>query len=66
MNPTDMKPNKCCFCGKEFFGWGNNPWPARKDYTAVCCNECNITVVIPARIEQVKKEYKNYGTEQSK
>lgn len=21
---------KCCFCGREFNDWGNNPWPVKK------------------------------------
>ena len=66
-----MKPtSKCCFCGKEFTGWGNNPWPANKEYDATCCDECNITVVIPARVKQAQydyvKDYAEYDPEQSK
>lgn len=41
---------KCCICGKEFTGWGNNPWPAFKDPDAVCCDECNANEVIPMRM----------------
>lgn len=38
---------KCCICGKEFEGWGNNPWPLEGDE---CCDDCNYEYVIPARI----------------
>lgn len=39
---------KCCICGREFEGWGNNPWPVESE--GECCDECNIEIVIPARI----------------
>lgn len=35
---------KCCICKKEFNGYGNNPYPLRT--TGVCCDECNILVVL--------------------
>ena len=41
----------CCICGKEFKGYGNNPYPVNKEEGARCCDECNDKVVIPARIE---------------
>ena len=49
---------KCCLCGKEFKGWGNNPYGALnqksepiawKD-TDCCCDDCNINIVIPGRM----------------
>ena len=45
-----MEKKICCICGKEFEGWGNNPYPVVKDEDARCCDECNDEVVIPARI----------------
>ena len=42
---------KCCFCGKVVKGFGNNPYPANKDDNAMCCDDCNSSIVIPARIE---------------
>lgn len=47
---------KCCFCGDKIVGWGNNPWPANKDEDAVCCDYCNRTVVVPARLEELAKQ----------
>ena len=52
-----MKTN-CCICGKEIIGFGNNPWPIKN--SGCCCDECNSTVVIQARIEMlIKGENKN-------
>ena len=38
---------KCCICGKEFNGYGNNALPI-KDGT--CCDKCNKVFVFPARL----------------
>lgn len=41
----------CCLCGKEVINsWGNNPWPLSHDAEERCCDECNATMVIPARL----------------
>lgn len=40
----------CCLCGKTVNGWGNNPWPLNNDPKAECCDVCNETKVIPARL----------------
>lgn len=48
-----MDPNtpwKCCICGGYFRGWGNNPDPIPANKDARCCDICNMTTVIPARI----------------
>jgi hypothetical protein len=51
------KQIKCCLCGKlipiEVSGWslGNNAEPLVNN--GRCCNECNQTRVIPARLDQV-------------
>ena len=44
----------CCFCGLPFYGYGNNAEPVIKN--GVCCDECNLKKVIPARIKQLKGE----------
>lgn len=39
---------ECCICKKKYKGYGNNPFPldsADKE----CCDDCNLTKVIPAR-----------------
>lgn len=42
---------KCDICGKEFQGYGNNPAPLEGK---VCCDNCNKTYVIPARLKQLE------------
>lgn len=43
---------KCCICGREFEGWGNNVEPLAEGQ---CCDECN-KKVIKARIEEIYKK----------
>jgi len=41
----------CVLCGTEFLEWGNDPWPlAQKGW---CCDRCNATRVIPARLKRL-------------
>lgn len=40
---------KCCICGIEIKGYGNNPEPVRHD--GECCDSCNGMYVIPARLK---------------
>lgn len=44
---------ECCICGKKFTGWGNNPYPVVDDENARCCDMCNETKVLPARLAQM-------------
>lgn len=52
------KTKKCCICGKEFEGWGNNPYGALDKNgnviqwaeDDVCCDECDSTYVISGRL----------------
>lgn len=49
-----MKNKKpiCCFCGKECNDlYGNNPYPVSKNDKDRCCDFCNMTIVIPKRLE---------------
>jgi len=43
---------KCSLCRRNFYGFGNNPYPLcdREDYKAKCCDKCNFTKVLPARM----------------
>ena len=38
---------KCCICGEEINGYGNNAEPLAE---GECCDRCNIEVVIPYRL----------------
>lgn len=46
---------KCVICNKEYEGYGNNAEPIAK---GMCCDNCNITYVIPARLKQLRVENK--------
>lgn len=59
-----MEKIKCCICGKEIVGYGNNPWPINDDENARCCDECNINTVLPARFHDIMRRSSG-GTEQS-
>lgn len=49
-----MKQNgKCCFCGRPYANYGNNPDPVDMREDARCCNMCNANIVLPARIGYV-------------
>ena len=43
----------CCFCHKHFVGFGNDPWPAFMGDGSYCCDDCNMEIVIPARIKYI-------------
>ena len=45
------KEQKCCLCGREIIGHGNNADPVAKGR---CCNECNITKVVPERAKRME------------
>lgn len=51
-----MDVYRCCICGDTFEGFGNNPWPIVYDEKARCCDDCNATVVIPARLERLEND----------
>lgn len=41
---------KCVICGRKFSGYGNNADPVAK---GECCDDCNVNVVVPARIRMI-------------
>lgn len=45
-----MHEYDCVLCGDHFTGWGNNPAPLAED--GDCCDNCNATKVIPARLAE--------------
>ena len=58
---------KCCICGAEIIGYGNNPngavWKdadgniieAEFDHKSRCCDDCDQRYVIPGRIYRLYK-----------
>jgi CobQ-like glutamine amidotransferase family enzyme len=48
----DTKTKKCCICGGVIAGFGNNAEPVKEGR---CCGFCNATVVIPARIKNMRE-----------
>ena len=40
---------KCCICGENYKGYGNNPDPVKEE--GRCCDNCN-WIVIKERIKQ--------------
>ena len=42
---------KCCFCGGDAGKYGSDPWPIYWGGKKRCCDECNLTYVIPARLD---------------
>ena len=50
---------KCCICGKHTIGWGTNKHlgndPRPINDLGQCCDFCNNYLVVPARIDQLKK-----------
>lgn len=49
----DKTTNVCAICKKSFQGEGNNPHPVVKSNEAVCCDACNLYVVMPARLKEL-------------
>lgn len=44
---------RCCFCGEEIIGYGNNPLPFGNSGDR-CCDVCNEMFVIPGRLAQLQ------------
>jgi len=51
----------CCICSlqilKDYMGWarGHNPAPVFTGRGERCCDSCNTTIVIPARIADLRR-----------
>jgi hypothetical protein len=52
---------QCCFCKKPIQGYGNDPYPVNRDWHARCCDECNATKVIAARLDEMFGGRKDEG-----
>jgi len=49
-NNTTMDNQKCCLCEEEMDDMGNNPEPLMDGPEDRCCDYCNRTKVVPARL----------------
>ena len=47
-------PFKCVLCKKQKYGFGNNPVPCCMD--GRCCDDCNRSKVVPARVSELAKD----------
>lgn len=48
----------CCICHKEVEEFGNDPWPVNIDDNAECCDACDMSVVVTARLNDLKRSTK--------
>lgn len=55
----DNKVKRCCICGKEIKGVGNDPYPVREE--GRCCQYCNYTIVLPERVRLSKQNLYEQG-----
>jgi hypothetical protein len=59
-NAQNEEKLNCCLCGAEIkedaLGWkyGHNPAPYGEDDDR-CCTQCNMTIVIPTRLNHATK-----------
>ena len=54
----ENEQHTCFICWENFTGYGNNPAPVTN--VGRCCDNCNATVVIPARFNLMYSNSKNY------
>ena len=47
-----MVAKKCCICGRLLHNNGNNARPYKD---GICCDNCNMKIVVPARINYLMK-----------
>jgi len=61
--PNHERNQKCSICQKFYAGFGNNAWPVNDGR---CCDWCNATVVIPARLTNLAQGELPEGEEPQK
>lgn len=55
---TTLHKFTCCICKKQITNeWGNNPYPVSNK--GKCCEYCNRTIVLPARIKNLMNNQKS-------
>lgn len=55
---SEQETFQCCICNEVFTGWGNNPYPISQKEDDRCCDICDGSVVIPARLDALLKSGK--------
>lgn len=48
-----MENKTCCICNAPIINYGNDPYPIKEK--GVCCDMCNIYIVVPKRIKILSK-----------
>ena len=69
MRKETRQENKCCFCGKPYRMYGNSTWGCWSPIEEIqyvgekkrCCDECNLKIVVPTRLERHKIMLAEYG-----
>ena len=56
-----MTNEVCCICNAPITSYGNNPYPIKDK--GVCCDNCNIYIVIPKRMEMLVERKEKKGDE---
>jgi hypothetical protein len=51
---------KCSLCSSDYHAYGHNPEPLR-DVTERCCESCNWTKVVPARLIGIASRHRIAG-----
>ena len=56
MSRNNYEDFTCCICGRLIKGeYGNNPWPVVKEDDAKCCDQCDLSVVLEARLKEMRR-----------
>tara|TARA_R100000655_G_scaffold33145_1_gene65325 strand:- start:680 stop:853 length:174 start_codon:yes stop_codon:yes gene_type:complete len=55
---NQKKVKTCVLCKEGYTGWGNNPEPLEHP-AFKCCNVCNVSRVIPARMAELYSRRSN-------
>ena len=46
---------RCCICGEDLGGYGNNPEPYMSSDEGSCCDACNLKFVVPMRYDLTRR-----------
>ena len=52
---------ECVICNDPVYGYGNNPYPVAEEGS--CCDDCNMTVVLPERLKLIYNNESNNKTQ---